>query len=335
MLIKDDNNDGVFFSIITPNYNSGDKLLRAIKSLKNNSISFEHVIIDDCSTDDSFSSIEKLRNDSFNSNLILIRNSSNIGPGASRNKGLDSARGKYIIFLDADDYFLDNALDNFYTVIKSKNKIDVLLFKYHMITQTNRRLDFSNDSNNIELVADPIRDYLLDRIISSPWCKCINSNLAKKFRFPDIKVSEDAIYNLDIFVNAKAVFKINSTFYVFDKTEINSLTRRFFDRKEFIKFHEGWVFFEKKAFLDLNLNNSEELIANRKIRFEALYYINRMAISPNDKIDRFIVKSIRETIFKNIMLAKSELNTKLKLLCFMFYFFPSLTVKLLRFYNIS
>lgn len=326
--IKDSVN--FFFSIITPNYNSGEKLLRAIMSLRKNSISFEHIIIDDCSTDDSFSSIEKLRDSSSLSNLVLFSNLSNSGPGASRNKGLDFARGEYIIFLDADDYFLDNALDTLYSIIKSKEKIDVLLFNYYMLTNTKYDLGFPSYLDDVFSIDDPIRDYLLDEIISSPWCKCIKSDLAKKFRFPDLRVSEDAIYNLDIFINAENVFKIDTILYVFDKTESNSLTRKVFDKKEFMKFHKGWVAFEEKALIEIQLKNSHRLLASRKIRFEVLYYLSRMIVSPDSKVDKFIINSIRETIRNNIILARDDLSAKIKLLCFMFYFFPSLTIRLVK-----
>lgn len=333
MLINN-TNESFFFSIITPNYNSGEKLSRAVKSLKSNSTSFEHIVIDDCSTDDSFSSVEKIRNDSSKSNLILFSNPSNIGPGASRNKGLDAARGQYIIFLDADDYFLDNALDTLYNVIKSKKELDVLLFKHYMITATKRNLDFSTDSNNINLIDDPIREYLLDKIISSPWGKCIRADLAKSFRFPDLRVSEDALYNLDIFINAKEVFRIDSTLYIFDKTESDSLTRKVFDIQEYMKFHKGWVAFEEKAIIELQLKKSNKLLASRKIRFEVLYYISRMVVSPDSKVDKFIITSIKKNIFNNVLLARSEINAKIKLLCFMFYFFPSLTLRLVKSYKV-
>lgn len=334
MPIKNNRSEEVFFSIITPNYNSGEKLVRATKSLNNNSISFEHVIIDDCSTDCSFSSIKKLRNDSFNSNLVLLNNLSNSGPGACRNKGLEVAKGQYVIFLDADDYFLDNALDTLYNIIKSKSDTDVLLFRNYMITQSNHGVDISSDSNSISLIKDPTRDYLLDKIISSPWGKCIRADLAKSFRFPDLRVSEDALYNLDIFINAKEVFRIDSTLYIFDKTESDSLTRKVFDIQEYMKFHKGWVAFEEKAIIELQLKKSNKLLASRKIRFEVLYYISRMVVSPDSKVDKFIITSIKKNIFNNVLLARSEINAKIKLLCFMFYFFPSLTLRLVKSYKV-
>lgn len=332
MFVENKNGDNVFFSIITPNYNSGEKILRAIESLKSNFISYEHIIIDDCSTDNSFSAVKKLKNN--NPQLVLFDNPSNVGPGASRNKGLDFAKGKYIIFLDADDYLLNNALDTLSSAIKAKQKVDVLLFKYRMIANVNDGINLLNDSNNMFLIKDPIREYLLDKIISSPWCKCIESSLAKSFRFPDLRVSQDAPYNLDIFINAKSVLKLDSILYVFDKTEAGSITRKVFDKKEFIKADKSWAFFEEKALRDLNIDNKLELLASRKIKFCAVYYISRLAINPDNKTDKFIVSSIKNNILKNIKLARNEISMKIKLLCFMFYFFPSLTIKLARFYKI-
>ena len=330
MFTKSTRDDNIFFSIITPNYNSGGKILRAIDSLKSNSISYEHIIIDDCSTDDSFFSVKRIER--ANPELVLFDNPANVGPGASRNKGLDVAKGNYIIFLDADDYFLDNALDTLHSIIRSKEEIDVLVFDYHMITNT--ILNLPNKSGDISLIKNPIRNFLLDKIISSPWCKCIKADLAKNFRFPNLRVSQDAPYNLDIFMNAKSVFKLDSVLYVFDKTETNTLTRKLFDRKELMKFYESWIFFEEKALRDLHTNNKLELIASRKIKFCVVYYISRVVINSNGKPDKFVIKFIRNKISENIILSRNKISTKIKLLCFMFYFFPSLTIRLVKFYKV-
>ena len=330
MPIKNQKNESVFFSIITPNYNSGEKLLRAIESLKINTVSYEHIIIDDCSTDDSFSFVEKLKCNNSKSNLIFLSNSSNSGPGVSRNKGLEFAKGKYVIFLDADDYFLDGALDTLYSEIKSKDKVDVLLFDYHLMTDSSKEKVFVKATNGLVLIDNPIREYLLDKIISSPWCKCIEAGLAKRFRFSNLRVGEDALYNLDIFMDAENVFKLSSTLYIFDKTDDNSLTRKEFDKKELLKFHKSWVFFERKALRDLDVENQIKLIASRKIKFCVAYYISRLVVSPSNNLDRFIVGSVRKIFFDNIYQANSYLSMKLKVFCILFCFTPASTIKLSR-----
>ena len=327
-------NEDIIFSVITPNYNSDIKILRAIKSLQSNSVNIEHIIIDDCSTDNSFSNVKKLNKDDPKLDLVLLSNSKNVGPGVSRNKGLDFVRGQYVIFLDADDYFVDSALDTLYSLIELKESLDVLLFQYQMVTNTNIDLKNPMDLDGFYSIDSPVRDYMLDNIISSPWCKCIEANLAKSFRFPNLRMLEDASYNLDIFMNANKVLKIDSILYMFDKTENGSLTRKVFDINEFNYFCKGWDFFEQKALKDLHIENKLELIASRKIRFLVIHCITRLVINPDSKVDRAIIKSIRKTIFRNIILAKKEINLKIKVLCLLFYFLPLPTIRLLRVFKV-
>lgn len=92
----------VFASIIITNYNYSNYLARCIRSaiLQNiNNEEYEVIVIDDKSTDNSISVLE-----SFRGSLRVIASKKNEGLAVSRNKGVDAAIGKYIVFLDADDY---------------------------------------------------------------------------------------------------------------------------------------------------------------------------------------------------------------------------------------
>lgn len=327
-------NEGtVFFSIITPNYNSGDKLVRAIKSLASNSVSFEHIIVDDCSTDESFILAQQLESNISNIDIVFLSNLLNSGPAVSRNKGLDVAKGKYVLFLDADDYFIENTLDILYDAIKSNNMPDVLIFNYQMIKSANEPIDLTKDSSIANVICNPIKEYLSDKIISAPWGKCIESSLAKRYRFPDLKVSEDAIYNLDIFINTKSVFKLPRTLYVFDKTESDTLTRKPFNITEFEKIQNGWSYFEKKSLREIELDDINQLIAGRKIRFCALYYISRLIVTPDVATDKLIVNYIKSIITENILSSKKNINYKIKVFCIIFYFFPNTTIYALKKYK--
>lgn len=317
-----------FFSIITPNYNSGNKLLRAIKSLEKNKTIYEHIIIDDVSTDDSFCQAEILENEQ-NKKTYFFKNPCNSGPGVSRNKGLEYAKGEYILFLDADDYFVDGALDYLYSIIQAENRPSVLVFDHYL--KSNNSVSFvSTLSNEIEPLENPISEYLLDKIISSPWGKCIKADLAKSFYFPNLRVAEDSIFNLDIFINAKRVIKVNSILYIFDKSDDNSLTRKSFSRKEFSKFHKGWIYFERKANRELTTKNKNELIASRKIKFCVLYYASRLIIDHDQKFDDFVIGSIRKIYLENKKDADVFLNFKIKLFCNVFFLFPKTTITLCR-----
>lgn len=90
------------FSIITPVYNSQDTLLETIRSVELQTLGdYEHILIDDCSTDSSpqlcAAYAERDRR------VRVLRPEKNGGVSAARNLGLGVARGTYVCFLDADD----------------------------------------------------------------------------------------------------------------------------------------------------------------------------------------------------------------------------------------
>ncbi len=90
-------------SIIIPIYNSSLLVERTIKSVvaQNGDFTIEIIAVDDCSTDDSCRVIEAFRDE----RIILKRQIENKGPAAARNVGINLATGKYLAFLDADDYW--------------------------------------------------------------------------------------------------------------------------------------------------------------------------------------------------------------------------------------
>ncbi len=92
-------------SVIIPTYNRISLLLRAIESINNQTYkNIEIIIVDDCSTDNTCSIIKKR----YGSKINYYCNSDNRGSGFSRKFGFSVAHGDYIIFMDDDDYYIDN-----------------------------------------------------------------------------------------------------------------------------------------------------------------------------------------------------------------------------------
>ena len=91
-------NKNPIISIIMPNYNGEKYIQQTIDSILNQTFQdFEFIIIDDCSTDNSVEIINSYQDD----RIILLENEQNLGPSASRNKGHNIAKGKYIAIIDA------------------------------------------------------------------------------------------------------------------------------------------------------------------------------------------------------------------------------------------
>lgn len=96
-------------SIIMPSYNSSENILSSVKSvLAQKYESWELLITDDCSTDDTLDIISDLsKNDERIKVFSLNKNS---GAGAARNNSIEKAKGRFIAFLDSDDIWHEDKL---------------------------------------------------------------------------------------------------------------------------------------------------------------------------------------------------------------------------------
>ena len=112
-----------FFSVVIPTYNCADFLKRALSSVFVQTYqNFEIIVIDNSSTDNT----QKVLKNYSNQKLKVIRVNNKGIIGCSRNKGIDSARGEWIAFLDSDDVWKPEKLEKVKDAIKH-NK-DVILF---------------------------------------------------------------------------------------------------------------------------------------------------------------------------------------------------------------
>ncbi len=95
-----------FFSVIIPVYNKEKFIENTIKSvLQQSFVDFELILVNDGSTDESVTKIEN-----FSDNRITFYTKENGGASCARNFGLEKAKGNYITFLDADDYWYPDFL---------------------------------------------------------------------------------------------------------------------------------------------------------------------------------------------------------------------------------
>lgn len=97
-------------SIITPTYNSSNYISQTIDSVLNQTYqNWEMIIIDDCSSDETFSIISKFASE--DSRIKVFKLDENSGAGVARNLAIQQASGNYIAFLDADDLWKPEKLE--------------------------------------------------------------------------------------------------------------------------------------------------------------------------------------------------------------------------------
>ena len=109
-------------SIIIPVYNVADYLREALDSVINQTYAnWEAICVNDGSTDNS---LEILKEYAQKDSRFIIIDQENAGVSKARNVALDNATGEYIMFLDSDDYFKRNALEDALKAIKKDNRKD-------------------------------------------------------------------------------------------------------------------------------------------------------------------------------------------------------------------
>ncbi|MBR6127579.1 glycosyltransferase family 2 protein [bacterium] len=128
-------------SIIIPIYNVEKYLSQCLESAVNQTFKdIEIICINDCSTDSSLQILEEFA--SKDSRIKIINNPQNVGWSTSERKGLAAAGGKYIMFIDSDDWLEPNACETAYNQIeKTKDDLVYFGFKFYYETDDNYKID--------------------------------------------------------------------------------------------------------------------------------------------------------------------------------------------------
>lgn len=121
------NSAEVWISVVMPNYNKGKHAVEAVESVLGQEYpSFELIFVDDASSDGSVLEVEvRSRSDQ---RLILEKLSERSGGGAARNAGLAMARGRYVLFMDSDDWMAPGALGRAAAAVEHHPESDFTVF---------------------------------------------------------------------------------------------------------------------------------------------------------------------------------------------------------------
>ncbi len=201
-------------SVIIPVYNVEDYLHVCINSVLRQSYQdFEIICIDDASTDSSLETLEYFAQK--DSRVKILKNDSNKGPGYSRNKGLGIAKGKYISFLDGDDWFSPNTFETLIKKIKQDN-LDFLLFKNIVYYEEPQEfgfeeyydMEFMDKFNNQVFNHWDLDKNKLFFVSNAPWNKLYLKSFLddNNIRFPNENlIHEDNPFFYKAFISAERV----------------------------------------------------------------------------------------------------------------------------------
>jgi teichuronic acid biosynthesis glycosyltransferase TuaG len=124
-------------SIITPTYNSAKYITDTIQSVQKQSYKhWEMIIVDDCSQDKTVEIIQNFMDDDHRIHLIQLNKNS--GAAKARNTGIEKISGKYMTFLDADDIWFPDFIENSIKTIKTTG----IHFVFSSYKRSNEKLEF-------------------------------------------------------------------------------------------------------------------------------------------------------------------------------------------------
>ena len=211
-------------SVIIPMYNVEKYIHKCIYSVVQNNLKsddFEIIIVDDESPDNSLSIATEIANEFDNITIISQKNK---GLGGARNTGIQNAKGKYVLFLDSDDFYTPNSLE---TILKIAfdNELEILEFGAIVVDSTNKI---------ISTVAISTENKIFDGIYYWQNFNSINSACnklyLKEFLISNSILFKEKIYAEDYEFNTRALYfakKVMATEYIVANflTSTNSITR--------------------------------------------------------------------------------------------------------------
>jgi len=113
-----------FISVIMPVYNRAEFIGEAIQSILSQTYkNFELIIIDDASTDNTLKVISEFTDD--DDRILLLKNKKNEGVAATRNRGIEIAKGEFIAFMDSDDISLPQRFEKQVKIFCSHKEVIV------------------------------------------------------------------------------------------------------------------------------------------------------------------------------------------------------------------
>lgn len=214
------------FTVIIPHYNSVLSLGRLLSSIPIDR-SIQLIVIDDKSTED----LTEVKNQVLSRDGLFLHNTTNVkGAGTCRNLGLAQAKGKWLVFADADDYFLDGAFD----ILRrhADSEVDIVHFIPTSIDERTGRT-----STRHTWCEKLVRRYLMEPTEENelmlryrymvPWSKMFRNQMVRDngISFDEVMAANDIMFSARCGYYARTVEAFPEKIYCVTKSEGTLTTR--------------------------------------------------------------------------------------------------------------
>ena len=216
------------YSVIIPVYNAEKTLQRCLDSLlAQKRDDAEIILVNDGSSDSSGDICERYAADNAN---IKYTAKPNGGVSTARNAGIEAAEGRYLSFVDSDDYVSENYFEAFDSVL-SEYDYDLILFSDYCTDgrSVTPRIAKPFTAQSRQQAFSKIIDHICRKNINSPWGKLYKRELIEKYniRFPvGASIAEDRAFNIEYTTHIESYRVSDRTIYYMSVENKNSLSRK-------------------------------------------------------------------------------------------------------------
>lgn len=229
-------------SVIIAAYNIEDYIERCLLSVSNQTFDdIEIIVVNDGSTDNTLDRIKKILN---NDSRIKLINQKNSGLIEARKSGFKESRGKYVLFVDGDDYLEHNALEIIYRKAISNN-LDIVLYNAYT-TYDDSRQPLQTFKEEFNEQNDPLKALFLLQIMPTIWSKLIKREylIKNNIEFPKgISYGEDLATIATCFMYKPSIGLVNENLYNYYQRN-NSLVKN--PGQKILELNEAINFIQKK-----------------------------------------------------------------------------------------
>jgi len=273
------------FSVIIPLYNKAEYILKTLSSISSQSFEeYEVIIVDDGSTDNSVKKIQQHTQDG----RIQIITQKNAGPAAARNTGVRYAESEWVVFMDADDYFLPSAFETFRSLIEEHPEINYFIANYYF--KMGEQCTLATQQKHHGVVRYPFYWEYLGILSGRPGTELIKKSLITQYPFNEsYRRYEDAECQYRI-INSTIIFQTDIPVMVTDRDASAAASFRKNIDEDFLGHLEfrGKSFWEQMQLYKLAKEAREGYGKEAEERYRDIYSNLRYKIM--SKVMRFIYK---------------------------------------------
>ncbi len=272
-------------SVIIPVYNAEKYLSICLESLLIQTFTdYEIIVVDDCSTDSSLVLAESYL-EKFGGRLKIIALEENTGSGAvPRNVGFEIANGKYVYFVDNDDFLIDDALETLFNFAEKYRAQVVYMEKFFSCGEETipSELNLSAWCYNKTFVEKPtfetknlserVEKFLQSTFCWTPWAKFLRRDflIDNDINFPPMTIADDVVHTLKLICLAENFLRVPTPLYV-HRENASSIMLKERPHEQMIKFRTSPLIIGLEI-LDEFMRDLEFFKQNSNVRLQVLNF---------------------------------------------------------------